>query len=448
MAGIFDLLTQADANQQTFMDILAGRRIPRRSNDPVLTASNVPPAVLAQANQQDAVANMDASSAVDPSPMIVQAMQNGGRPVQGPASYDDPDTAQALAQAQIDPTRIAPGPDPFANTYNRTATGYQSALKAAEDANKSNYGWADALIDAGRGLMIAGSPDPARAAGAFSDAWANERASRRPKVTPLQNGAFSLITNPDGSTRIVRNDEVADFIRQTAGDKLLADLVKIDRRGTVAQNNDTAKLTNKELVEQAGGVDAPTEFRGSVNDKINRINNLVGAVRGIDTVAGVETPFIANIIDQTYGRLTGSNSFSFRRDLESLINEDVLTLAQQMKGALSNADVLFLKSIQPRPDDPIDRKITYLNELRSRIQSGEERRIEYAKSLRERGVTGQSGGQQGGEQPAASPAPAPAAAAPAASSGGPTRVSSEDDWAKLPSGTRYIGPDGKERTKR
>lgn len=403
MAGILDtinnLLSRGALGEEAVRILTGEQPVPQRSNDSLLMQNATPPALRPPAP----------APASAPTPMMVQAMQQGQVPNTAGQSYDMPDVTQAIQQAQIDPRTIAPGPDPFANTYNRTSTGYQSAVKAAEDANKSNYGWADALIDAGRGLMIAGSPDPARAAASFADSWANERASRRPKVTPLQNGAFSLITNPDGSTRIVRNDEVADFIRQTAGDKLLADMMKIDRRGVVQQQGDINKLTNKELVEQAGGVDAPVEFRGSVNDKINRINNLVGAVRGIDTVAGIETPFIANIVDQTYGRLTGSNAFSFRRDLESLINEDVLTLAQQMKGALSNADVLFLKSIQPRPDDPIDRKITYLNELRSRIQSGEERRIEYAKSLRERGVTGQSGNQQGGEQPAASPAPAPAA---------------------------------------
>lgn len=434
MAGILDSinnLISTGALGEEAIRILTGQQpVPQRGNDSFLMQNATPPALRQPA------------TAPAPAPLMVQAMQNGQVPNTAWQSYDMPDVTQAIQQAQVDPRTIPSGPDPFARTYNAAASAFQSAK---DEASKSNYGWSDALIDAGRGLMIAGSPDPARASALFADAWANERAARRPKVTPLQNGAFSLITNPDGSTQIVRNDQVAEFIRQTAGDRLLADLVKIDRRGAAQQTNDTNKLVNKELVEQAGGVDAPVEFRGSVTDKINRINNLVGAVRGIDTVAGIETPVVANIIDQTYGRLTGSKDFSFRRDLESLINEDVLTLAQQMKGALSNADVLFLKSIQPRPDDPIDRKITYLNELRSRMQSGEERRIEYAKTLRERGVTGESGTQQGrtNEAPAASPA-----AAPAAASGGPTRITSEAEWANLPSGTQYIGPDGKTRTKR
>lgn len=438
MAGILDrigdLISRGVLGEETIRILTGQQDVPQRSNDSFLMQNATPPALRAPA----------AAPASAPPPLMVQAMQNGQVPNTAGQSYDMPDVTQAMQQAQVDPRTIPSGPDPFARTYNRTATDFQNAKDAA---GKSNYDWTNALIDAGRGLMIAGSPDPARAAASFADAWANERAARKPKVTPLQNGAFSLITNPDGSTRVVRNDEVANFIRDTSEAKLLGDFLKIDRRAAAQQNSDTNKLVNKELVEQAGGVDAPVEFRGSVTDKIGRINNLVGAVRGIDTVAGIETPFIANIVDQTYGRLTGSKDFSFRRDLESLINEDVLTLAQQMKGALSNADVLFLKSIQPRPDDPIDRKITYLNELRSRLQSGEERRIEYAKSLRERGVTGESGTQQGrtNEAPASAPAPAPA---PAAASGGPTRITSESEWANLPSGTQYIGPDGKTRTKR
>lgn len=440
MAGILDrigdLISRGVLGEETIRILTGQQPPPQRSNDSFLMQNATPPALSAPA----------AAPASAPPPLMVQAMQNGQVPNTAGQSYDMPDVTQAIQQAQVDPRTIPAGPDPFARTYNRTATDFQNA-KA--EANNSNYGWADALIDAGRGLMIAGSPDPAKASAMFADAWANERAARRPKVTPLQNGAFSLITNPDGTTRIVRNDEVANFIRDTSEAKLLGDFLKIDRRAAAQQNSDTNKLVNKELVEQAGGVDAPVEFRGSVTDKIGRINNLVGAVRGIDTVAGIETPFIANIVDQTYGRLTGSKDFSFRRDLESLINEDVLTLAQQMKGALSNADVLFLKSIQPRPDDPIDRKITYLNELRSRLQSGEERRVEYAKSLRERGVTGESGNQQSrtNEAPASAPSAAPGPA-PAAASGGPTRISSEAEWARLPSGAQYIGPDGKLRTKR
>jgi len=127
MPGIFDVLaangilnnlfggqqqqddpqTQAAANQQSMMDILSGRQpVPQRTNNPALAVSNVPPAMLAQANRQDAVADMDASSASNPSPLIMQAMQNGGVPVQGPRSYDDPDTAQALRQAQINPATL------------------------------------------------------------------------------------------------------------------------------------------------------------------------------------------------------------------------------------------------------------------------------------------------------------------------------------------------------
>lgn len=342
-----------------------------------------------------------------PVPLMLQAMENDGVPVANPAatSFLPPDAQQAMAQAEIDPRTIPSGPDPYANTYNTTATNAEDTRKAIADSSKPDYGWADALIDAGRGLMIAGSPDPAKASAMFADAWANERAARKPKVTPLQNGAFSLITNPDGSTRVVRNDEVAQFIRDTSGDKLLADLIKIDRRGQVDQNNKTVQLTNKDLIDQAGGVDAPLEFRGTVTTQLGKIDNLLGAVRGIDTVAGYETPFIANIIDQTYGRVTGSNSYSFRRDLETLVNKDVLSLAAEMKGALSDKDVTFLKSIQPRADDPVDRKLAYLNELKSRLQAGEERRIEAAKSLRERGVTGQSGTSQDGQATASQPAP-------------------------------------------
>jgi hypothetical protein len=101
-----------------------------------------------------------------------------------------------------------------------------------------------------------------------------------------------------------------------------------------------------------------------------------------------------------------------------------------MKGALSDKDVMFLKSIQPKPDDPTDRKIAYLNELKKRLDDGEKRRMEAA--IR---VSGQGGGN------------APSASAPK-TSGGVVQITSDEQWNQLPAGTVYRDPTGVVRTKK
>lgn len=286
----------------------------------------------------------------------------------------------------------------------------------------------------GNALIAGGSRDPGSTLLNLQKADNEAAAANKPKVTPLADGAFSLISFPDGTTKIVKNEDVAKFLGEQNNIKFLQGLVKAQVTADAGANAGNNKATFKADLEQAGGPGAPTTYRDSVTTQIGKIDTLITALPELDKVktaiGGLDSPVAANIIDQTWGRITGSNDYSLRRDLESIVGEDVLKLAEKMKGALSDKDVLFLKSIQPKPDDPTDRKITYLTELKKRLDEGEKRRMEAAVR-----ISGQGGNQS---SPVGSPK----------TSGGVVSVTNEQEWQALPPGTVYKDPNGVVRTKK
>lgn len=283
----------------------------------------------------------------------------------------------------------------------------------------------------GNALIAGGSRDPAGTLLALQKGDAEAANAKKPKVTPLADGAFSLITYPDGTTKVVKNEDVAKFLEEQQTTKFQQALERVKVQGQVNTQTGNDKANFKADLEQAGGPGAPTNYRESVTTQIGKIDTLLTAIPEVDKVktalGNIESPFIANLVDQTAGRVAGTNDFKLRRDFETLVNEDVLKLAERMKGALSDKDVAFLKSIQPKADDPTDRKIEYLKELKKRLDDGEKRRMEAAVRV--------AGSGQGG-----SSAPK--------TSGGVVRVTNEQEWQALQPGTVYQDPNGVIRTKK
>lgn len=282
----------------------------------------------------------------------------------------------------------------------------------------------------GNALIAGGSRDPGNTLLNLQRADSEAASANKPKVTPLADGAFSLISYPDGSTKIVKNEDVAKFLGEQQTTKFTQALEKVKLQGQTNTQTGNDKLAFKETLEAAGGPNASVEFNPAVTTTIGTIDKLLGGIPSADTVktpmGNIESPFLANLADQTFGRVAGTADYELRRDFDTLVNTDVLSLAEKMKGALSDKDVLFLKSIQPKPDDPVNRKIAYLTELRRRAEAGENKRIAAAQSLR----------GQGGNSTAPK------------TSGGVTQVTTEEEWQALPAGTMYKDPNGVVRTKK
>lgn len=262
------------------------------------------------------------------------------------------------------------------------------------------------LMSAGAGLLAAPSLSEGLAAGlqGFNKAYDTSLVANRPKVTALADGAFSQISFPDGTVQVVRNQDVEKFIMER--EKLKAETA-LNRTITGLQVGGQIKgeiIDYNQNLTAAGGPNASTDFNPDVKSGMARLDNIESALKGdLDTVMGVKTPFVANAIDQTYGRVFGTKDYSVRRDLNEFLSKGVLEQAQFMKGALSDGDRRYLENIMPKQDDPTDRKIAYVQEFKRRMAAEENRRILAAKAVKQQQLS--RGQTPGTKTPSSSSAP-------------------------------------------
>ena len=292
---------------------------------------------------------------------------------------DSPLTA-ALASAEGNQSVPAQQPQSAPGILNQQAP--QGALNMPPQQPQSN--WGDILMNVGRGLSIAGSPNPAQAFLEFAKADRESADAKKPKVTPLADGAFSLVTYPDGRTQIMKNGDVATFLndkQEKTFQQALQKVLMSSQAGTQAAND---KVNFKELEEKAGGPNAPTVFNPEVQSSIDKINGVADWLqKGGDNVPGLgNSPMAADAIDRTVGRATGNQNYEQRRWLDRFVGQNVLDAAQSMKGSLSDKDVAFLKTIQPKSDDPTDMKIKYLQEFGAALKRKEEERMQAAADVK------------------------------------------------------------------
>lgn len=266
------------------------------------------------------------------------------------------------------------------------------------------------ILGAAEGILTA--PDLMSALGkgfgGYNRAFNASLVANRPKVTPLADGAFSQVTMPDGSTKIVGNQQVADFIMNKqqlglAGKEYLARL----QSGLNVDKDAFIKL-RQNLVTEAGGEEASPTFNPQVTSDLTKLDSLFKwySSADADTIAGLNSPPLSDLYNRTIGRFTNSNEFKMLRDFDQYTGENLLARAASMKGALSDKDVEFLKGMNVKTTDPTARKIEYLQEYAKRVKAGEERRMRAAQRLRELTPTGTPGAST---RPATSPS-APAAA--------------------------------------
>lgn len=220
--------------------------------------------------------------------------------------------------------------------------------------------------------------------GGFNRGYNSSLVANRPKVTPLADGAFSQVTMPDGSTKIIGNQQVADFLQNKW--KLQGDtaMQKILLGGQVRTDADADIQRRKNLVTLAGGEDASPDFNPAISADLAKVDRLFKwyTTADADTIAGINSPVASNAYNRTIGRLLGTPEYAMLRDFDSYIGQSLLDRAEKMSGALSNNDLIFLKGIEPKTDDPTSKKIEYLQEYAKRVKAGEERRSRAARELR------------------------------------------------------------------
>lgn len=240
------------------------------------------------------------------------------------------------------------------------------------------------LMAAGAGLLGANNLSEGLSQGlsGFNRAYDTSLVANRPKVTPLADGAFSQISFPDGTVQIVANPDVEKAILKRDAAKGEASLNRAVTVATLTDANKTGQLELKDNLTTAGP-GAITEFNPAITASTRKLDDIATWIEtgAADKVLGMNLPPASEAIDRVYGRAFGTDNYKNRRDLDSFLGMSALDQAKAMKGALSDNDLKFLKSIQPKSDDPSSKKLEYLREFKARIIAEENRRIEAAKKV-------------------------------------------------------------------
>lgn len=214
----------------------------------------------------------------------------------------------------------------------------------------------------GDGLLVAGSQDPARALAQLSaqraeeeEAKAKRAAAGRPKVTPLADGSFSLVSFPDGSTKVIRNSEVADYQTQKAELGSANKMVQMLLQGKI----------NADMVNERIDAKTSAEARPMLNDTINLREKYGQALEMIDgqgTWAQVQgVPGISGIAN-----FFGTDDSAKNKFLQGLAVSETLLNTALTKGAISNQEMNLFKSPIPSLSD--DREKVWKPFIQQRMQ--------------------------------------------------------------------------------
>lgn len=209
------------------------------------------------------------------------------------------------------------------------------------------------------GLMAAGSPNPAQALMELQIGDREAAKASRPKVEPLANGAFSLITLPGKPPQIVPNKDVQDYLLREAQIK---NTFALDRIGAQARAQ----------IEVAGGKD-DTKRGGDARSALNDTQGLIGRYQqAYDVVMPIQKDAQGNPILGEDGQpvraprpmtkqamalpgfkqaaeFFGMDGASDNLKLQEIKVDETLLKTAETKGAISNQEMNEFKSPLPSP---------------------------------------------------------------------------------------------------
>lgn len=263
-----DPRAQAEANQQTFMDILAGRApVPRRSNDATLMANATPPALVPPRAGQDAVADMEASSAATPTPMIIQAMENGGVPVAPRTTTQD----------------VVNDMDASSQPMNVSALAANAPQAARSFADTLGLKFDRPLARLAMGLGAAGSQDPlatlARMRANEEELAKSQQDRTKPKFVPIPGSPGGWLVYPDGRQEFIQDAKLAQFLSNSSENRFLRQLLLAREKANLDVDTSNRKAAGKEQAANAG--DAT-----SASLAVNELERIAGELEKTDTATG------------------------------------------------------------------------------------------------------------------------------------------------------------------
>lgn len=295
--------------------------------------------------------------------------------------------------------------------------------------------------------------------GGFNRGYNASLVANRPKVTTLANGAFSQVTMPDGSTKIIGNAQVADFLKQQAAAQQFSKAQLAILQGQIGAQRTGA---GSDITAAREAAPALNSTNMSI-DSFNKALEVVKAQSDPNDPAAVLTVPFTNIkipkaqlqgMAPTMAGLFGGDQAASNKFLQGLKVDQTLLNTALTKGAISNAEMALFAS--PIPSLTDNREKVWKPYLEARIPVLQKLQQFYQQQV-QAGQTAASGATITGAPSTsqAAPAAAPQAPAPQVSTTGapvlnnanPVTIASEQEYDALPSGTQFVGPDGQIRQK-
>lgn len=261
----------------------------------------------------------------------------------------------------------------------------QVASQAPVDPNSlgqqfKNATWDTHLLALARALGAAGSRDPMKTAMEFTqqdlEAQKQRTDAHRSRFIQANNGAGIWVTDPQsGNVKFVTDPKLLQNILDIEKIKGDASMLRLVTGKNLEFQNNTAKTERDKSIEEAGGLNTPATFDPTVTQKINSIDSLISRLPRLDKVG---SPVIANTIDQTFGRVTGSPEYETRRELDRYLKEGVMQDIKVLGTNPSEGDRRFMERKVPTQDDPLSYKMQYLLDLKDLLNKKENQRVQAA----------------------------------------------------------------------
>lgn len=246
-----------------------------------------------------------------------------------------------------------------------TAAG-QGILNQPQSPGGFDFG--QGLMAVGRGLSIAGSRNPTETAAAIAQMDREQREAMKPKITPLANGAFSLVAYPDGRTEIVNNEKIQEFLKEEAK---LKNTFTIDKIKATADANVGAAITKEVTKDQVKNADGATQTANAVSELNAVANELEGTPNATGPVIGLVPKVARDVITPTGGALQDR--------AERIIQQ---SLRQTLGGQFTQneADRFLARSYNPRLSEAENaRRLRDMAAELDTIQKNKDAALEYLK---------------------------------------------------------------------
>jgi hypothetical protein len=387
-----------------------------------------------------------------------QSMFGGGAPMQSPV-------AQAMAPQQAPQTPVAQAMDPQSpqTPITQAMGGYPNsdAIQAmfANQATNPSMSMDNGLIAAGSAMMggkdfKTGMADAGKAFNDNFDSTLNQqRELNTPRVTPVgQDGAFSMVQMPGQQPQVLPNSQVQDYVLgKVRAQKMLEMNNKIGENTMEAQraamkqdqtNGNAAIPVLTNLQQSQAGMDAA--------------RNLTETLKTDSSRAGYLKAYSAlpSMAQRAAAAVGGGSMAQAAADYNTLNNAKIDGAKMEvagLNGSLSNDEWTRAVGSVPSPSDSPAVWDAYYERANPILKS----RMDFYTGVVKRGSEAANRpitpyGSNGRQDLGVPQAPAaPQATPPTRSSTGagyqPVQVSSFAEASKLPSGTIFTDPNGKQR---